>query len=105
MLDVGTTREFPPGTAKPVAIPTATVALFNLGGRMFALDDACVRCGSSLAAGSVIGGDVACAGCGWCYDIATGNVQGVPALCTDTFAATVDGSRILLATEPLARRE
>jgi nitrite reductase/ring-hydroxylating ferredoxin subunit len=105
MIDVGTTKEFPPGTAKPVAIATTAVALFNLGGRVFALDDTCVRCGSSLSAGTVAGDDVACAQCGWHYDVRTGNVRGIPALCTETFAVTIDGSRILLATEPLARRE
>jgi len=105
MLDVGTIHEFPPGAVKPVGVPPTVVALFNVGGHLFALDDACVRCGSSLSAGTITDTDVACARCGWRYDIATGNVEGVPALCTETFAVTIVGSHVLLATEPLARRE
>ena len=31
-----------------------TIALFNVDGRLFALDDACIRCGSSLALGVLV---------------------------------------------------
>jgi len=74
-------------------------ALFNAGGKVRAVDDSCVRCGTSLAAGSLAGDDLRCPGCGWHYDVATGCVAGVPGLCIDTFAVSVADSDVMLATE------
>ena len=88
--------EIAPGTVKAVTIPDATVALFNRDGSLTALDDACVRCGGSLAAGTFQKNAVCCA-CGWRYDVASGCVNGVPALRTETFrVVVVDGDVVLL---------
>jgi len=39
------------------------VALFNMEGTLFAIDDLFVRCGSSLVDGKLHGSIVACCGC------------------------------------------
>lgn len=74
------------------------VALFDIGGRLFAIEDLCVRCGTSLADGTLEGTVVACRGCDWRYDVTTGCVNDIPALRIDTFEAKVVDSRILIAT-------
>ena len=81
-----------------VSLGDRAVALFNVDGRMFAIEDSCVRCGLSLASGTLHGHDVACPGCGWRYDVRTGCVMGVPALCIDTFKVEIVDSRIMVAT-------
>ncbi|HSQ80629.1 MAG TPA: nitrite reductase (NAD(P)H) small subunit [Casimicrobiaceae bacterium] len=87
-----------PGTGTLVAVGDRAAALFNVDGHMFAIEDTCVRCGSSLASGAVHDHDVVCSGCHWRYDIRTGCVSGVPALCIDTFEVEVVDSRVMVAT-------
>jgi nitrite reductase/ring-hydroxylating ferredoxin subunit len=94
-----------PGAASATAIEGSTVALFNVGGSIYAIDDFCMRCGGSLAAGTLSGTLVACSGCDWEYDVVTGSVTGIPALRIDTFEVRVAGPDVLVPTplEPLAR--
>jgi nitrite reductase/ring-hydroxylating ferredoxin subunit len=89
-----------PGGMTKVATAVATIALFNLGGRIFALDDPCVRCGRSLAEGTLRGNEVSCPGCDWRYDVTNGCVNGIPALRTETFEVTVVDACIMLAGVP-----
>jgi 3-phenylpropionate/trans-cinnamate dioxygenase ferredoxin subunit len=103
-VDVETIGGLAPGSAMAVTASTATIALFNVDGHLYALDDSCVRCGSSLAAGRLDGTTVTCSGCDWEYDVTTGCVCGVPALQIDTFDVTVADSRVTIATCRLASR-
>ena len=89
-----------PGQGVAVAVAGDAIALFRIDGQTFAIDDACARCGSSLANGTLRGATVACAGCGREYDVRTGAVSGVPALRIDTFDVTVVESVVMLAVEP-----
>jgi len=88
------------GTATVVSVAASAVALFNVEGRLFAVDDCCVRCGSSLASGTLQGVAVACPGCNWQYDVTNGCVQGIAALCIDTFEVKIEDSRVMVATAP-----
>ncbi len=81
---------------KVVNLPQSAVAVFRLGDRIAAIDDRCVRCGKSLAAGTVAGSEVTCACCGWAYDLATGAVRGVPSLTTVVYEAVLEDDRLLL---------
>lgn len=85
-----------PGTALAVSVAAEKVALFNVRSEVFALDDKCVRCGSSLAIGHVETMNVSCPGCDWRYDLATGCVNGVPALQIDTFNVKIVDGNIML---------
>ena len=89
-----------PGAATVVRISGVSVALFNLNGNIFAINDFCVRCGASLAEGCISGLHVTCRKCEWRYDISTGRLTELPALTTDRFEVQVVNSRILVATAP-----
>jgi nitrite reductase/ring-hydroxylating ferredoxin subunit len=97
-IDAGLADRVSPGTAVVVAGACGPVALFNVRGTIFAVDDSCVRCGSSLARGALSGSDVSCPGCGWRYDVVTGSVNGIPALQIDTFEVRVVGTHVMIAT-------
>ena len=99
LVKVARLDQIVPGKGTAVQLEGHPVALFNAGGKVRAVDDSCVRCGTSLAAGSLAGDDLRCPGCGWHYDVATGCVAGVPGLCIDTFAVSVADSDVMLATE------
>lgn len=97
-VEVASTRELVAGTGALVMASDRWIALFNVNGRIFAIDDKCVRCGSSLAAGVLRASAIACSGCDWQYDVTTGCVNGIPALRTDTYEAKIVDARVLVAT-------
>jgi nitrite reductase/ring-hydroxylating ferredoxin subunit len=88
-------EQFPPGSAMARATAGRDVALFNVDGRYHAIDDLCLRCSASLAAGTLEGASVRCR-CGWTYDLATGEVRGIPRLGIDRYAAILDGSDVFV---------
>jgi nitrite reductase/ring-hydroxylating ferredoxin subunit len=104
-VDVASIDQISPGTALAVIVATDRIALFNMGGHLFAVEDCCARCGSSLAGGVVRDTTVTCE-CGWKYEVTTGCVNGIPALQIDTFEVRVDRSRVMLEARcvPRARR-
>lgn len=87
-----------------VTTPLGAVAIFVLGEALFAIDDACIRCGTSLATGNVQRTVVTCAGCGWRYDIATGQVKNVPALRAHVYDVSIVEGRVMVSTTPAAWR-
>ena len=96
-IEIGTVEHIAVGEVITIAMPTGTVAVFNVGGRIFAIDDGCVRCGASLAEGSLTDMTVTCPNCDWRYDIESGSVQGIPSLRTDIYEVKVIGRRIMVA--------
>jgi len=97
-VDIGAVGHIASGSVITVAVPTGTVAIFNVTGRIFAIDDGCVRCGASLAEGLLTDSTVSCPNCDWRYDVRTGCVEGVPSLRTDTYEVKVVGSRIMVSS-------
>jgi nitrite reductase/ring-hydroxylating ferredoxin subunit len=75
----------------------SAVALFDVNGRLYAVEDACMRCGSSIAAGLLAGAEITCNGCSWRYDVTTGCVKGVPALRVNVFEVKTVGARVMVA--------
>ena len=87
--------------ALSVVVAGESVALFNIDGRLFALDDACILCGTSLAIGLIDGTSVLCAGCHWRYDVANGGVHGIPGLRSDTFEVAVVDAHVMVDAMPM----
>jgi 3-phenylpropionate/trans-cinnamate dioxygenase ferredoxin component len=96
-VEIATLDHIAAGAPIVVTVCETAVAVFNVAGGLFAIDDSCVRCGSSLAAGSLSGSDVTCSGCDWRYDVTNGRVNGVPALRIDTFEVRTVGARVMVA--------
>ena len=101
LVEVARVDDVPLQRGLTVELSRCSVALFNVRGRIFAIDAACVRCASPLAAGDVRGDIVACAGCGWQYDVTTGRLPAIPKLCVDTFEVKIVGSRVMVC-DPFA---
>ncbi len=68
-----------PGTGRVVQLGGKTLALFNLGGTFFAIDNACTHVGGPLGEGKVNGDVVTCPWHGSRFEIKTGKVVGPPA--------------------------
>ena len=77
---VAATAEVPPGKAKMVEAGGKKIALFNVGGEYYAIDDTCSHRGGPLSKGAVEGGTITCPWHGSKFDIKTGAVIGPPAV-------------------------
>jgi len=80
------------GTAYPVG--EKVVAVFNDGGKYYAINDACPHMGSSLAEGQLENGIVACPWHGWRFRISDGAWCDAPKVKTDCYVLRVVGEEI-----------
>ena len=76
---VASTADLAPGEAKCVEVAGKKIALFNLEGSFYAIDDTCTHRGGPLSEGEVSGEEVTCPWHGAIYNIKTGAVLGPPA--------------------------
>ena len=76
---VATAAEVPPGQAKQVDAGGKKIALFNVGGAYYAIDDTCPHRGGPLSQGSIEGETVTCPWHRSKFDIKTGAVLTPPA--------------------------
>ncbi len=78
-VKVANTNEVAPGQARLVNIKGKEIALFNIGGTFFALDNACTHEEGPLAEGEIEGHQVTCPWHGTRFDVRTGEVLCPPA--------------------------
>jgi 3-phenylpropionate/trans-cinnamate dioxygenase ferredoxin component len=81
MIKVCAVADLPAGEARRVAGPGAPIAVFNLGGTFYAIDDTCTHQDASLADGFLEDdGTVECPLHAACFDLRTGEPSGPPAV-------------------------
>ncbi len=73
------TMDLEPGTATLVEIDGKEIALFNIDGKFYAIDNTCTHQGGPLAEGGIEGDVVTCPWHGATYNVKTGEVLGPPA--------------------------
>jgi nitrite reductase/ring-hydroxylating ferredoxin subunit len=78
-VKVATTNEIEPGQARLVDVNGKQIALFNIDGTFFALDNACTHRNGPLAEGKISGHEVTCPWHGSKFDVWTGEVIAPPA--------------------------
>ena len=78
-IKVASTADLAPGEAKCVEVAGKKIALFNLEGSFYAIDDTCTHRGGPLSEGEVSGEEATCPWHGAVYSIKTGAVLGAPA--------------------------
>ncbi|HTU83036.1 MAG TPA: Rieske 2Fe-2S domain-containing protein, partial [Candidatus Acidoferrales bacterium] len=75
------------------------IALFNVGGEIFATGDSCPHAGSSLGWGKLDGKVVKCRAHGLCFDVTSGNIVGGSGLSIETYATRIEGDKIFVSPE------
>ena len=93
---VATTSELSSGAGKKVELNGKEIALFNIDGKFYALDDMCPHRGGSLSEGSCEDKVVACPWHGWQYDVATGACLTSPSVQQQTYEVKVEGNDVLV---------
>ncbi|MBI4484173.1 MAG: non-heme iron oxygenase ferredoxin subunit [Acidobacteria bacterium] len=78
-MKVATAGEVSPGEARLVEAGGKQIALFNVDGAYFALDNTCTHRGGPLAEGFIEGSAVTCPWHGAQFDIKSGQVMRPPA--------------------------
>src|SRR5215207_4128677 len=68
------------GKGSLVEVQGNRIALFNLDGEVFAIDDACTHEGGPLSEGSVQGDEIVCPRCGSRFSCVSGEARGLPAM-------------------------
>ncbi len=97
-------EQVPPGKGTTATVEGKEVALFNVDGTIYAIDDSCLHHGVSLGTSTLEGKVVTCRGHGWKYDVTTGNTMHVPDYGVASYKVKVVDGKIFVdvpsATEP-----
>jgi len=94
-VKVATTDEVVPGQGKLVEVNGQKLALFNVDGAYYAIEDACGHRGGPLSEGEVKGQEVECPWHGALFNIVSGEASGPPADVAQTkYNVRVEGSNI-----------
>jgi nitrite reductase (NADH) small subunit len=89
-------NEIPPGTIREFELDGKTVALANVDGKFFAINNTCLHRGGPLGQGEMDAAVVTCPWHGWQYDVRTGKVAANPAVGVETYPVEVRGEDIFV---------
>ena len=96
-VKVGKVSEVPAGTSKVYEVNDRAIAVCNVDGAFYAIDDVCTHDEASLEQGFLEDHEIECARHGARFDVRTGDVTALPAVVPiDTFPIRVDGDDIEL---------
>lgn len=91
-IDVAPTEELGPGSFRVVELEDTSVAVFNLDGQFYAIEDVCTHDYGQLTGGTLEGGEIVCPRHGAHFDIKTGEALSAPAYePVETFPVRVEG--------------
>jgi len=89
-------QDLPPGSAKAVEIAGKSVALYNVGGSVFATANTCPHRGGPLGEGELAEGVVTCPWHRFQYDVKNGRCLTNTALSLSCHAVRLEGDSILV---------
>ena len=88
--------EIPEGEGRVVEAEGRTLALFNVGGAFYAIDNTCPHRGGPLGEGDVEGRVVSCPWHAWRWDVTTGGNANNPAVTVACYRVSVEGSSVFV---------
>lgn len=96
-LKVASLSDLAKGTCKTVQAGDKAIALFNVDGTVYALDNTCLHQGGPLGEGILEGDVVTCPWHMWEYNVRTGEKVGVSSMKVATYPVQVEGNDIKVA--------
>jgi 3-phenylpropionate/trans-cinnamate dioxygenase ferredoxin subunit len=78
-VDVAKESDFKPGSWRTLDVDDVMIAVFNLDGKFYAIEDICTHDGDVLTGGEIVGHEIVCPRHGARFDITTGEVLAEPA--------------------------
>lgn len=95
-VKVAETTDLGPGEAKVVEAEGKTIALFNVDGSYYAIDNTCLHRGGPLGEGELEGRVVTCPWHGWRYDVTTGANVNNPAVKVVAYPVRMQGTAVFV---------
>ena len=77
-ITVAKTEDLKPGSCHSVELRDVGLALFNIDGTIYALDNTCPHAGGPLGEGTLEGNLISCPWHGWKFDVPTGTCMKNP---------------------------
>lgn len=99
-LCVAQADDVPAGTSKAFAVGRHEVAVFNVDGAFFGLENCCPHQGGPLADGWLEGALITCPWHAWCFDVRSGKMTLGDFARVPRFAVKVEDGAIHVCTEP-----
>jgi len=97
---VARASDVPPGSVVRVDVEGHRVALANVDGQFYAIDDTCTHEDASLAEGGIVGDIVACPKHGSRFNVKTGRVLSLPAVrSVAVYPVRVEGDAVLISPD------
>jgi nitrite reductase/ring-hydroxylating ferredoxin subunit len=95
LIKVAITVDLPPGQAAAFEVEGRRIAIFNVDGTYYAIDDVCTHAGASLSEGCVDGCVVRCPWHDAAFDLRNGEALAPPAdLPVKTYPVSIEGDDI-----------
>ena len=96
-IEVAQLNELEPGTRKLLDVDGRALALFNVDGTIYAIDDVCTHDGGPLADGRLDGHQIECPRHGARFDVRTGKPLCMPAFVpVATHPVKVEGDKVFI---------
>ena len=94
-VKVATTAEIPPGRVNVYELNGRSIAVCNVDGTLYAIDDICTHDGGSLDQGQLEGDEIECPRHGARFDVKTGRALTLPAVMpVQSYPVQVEGDEI-----------
>ena len=91
---VAGTADIPRGSGQVAEVNGHSLAIFNVEGTFYAIDNTCVHRGGPLGEGELEGDVVTCPWHAWQFNVKTGVSVTSPSASVKTYSVKVDGSDI-----------
>jgi nitrite reductase/ring-hydroxylating ferredoxin subunit len=89
------------GMGTVVTVKGRQIAVFNLQGKFYALDNRCPHQDYPLGMSPIFNNLVICIGHAWRFDIKTGECYTVPGVCVRTYEVIVDGDEVKIRQDTI----
>ena len=96
LIRIAAVGELTPGNGTVVKADSRMLALFNVDGTYYAIDNTCPHRGGPLGEGDVEGRVVSCPWHAWRWDVTTGANVNNPAVRVACFPVTIDGGQVFV---------
>ena len=96
-ITVAKVADLTAGSGKVVEANGKSVALFNVNGTFYAIDNTCRHRGGPLGEGTLEGNDVTCPWHMWEYDVTTGELTANREIKVATYSVQVEGDEVRIA--------
>ena len=99
-ITVAQVCDIPPGTGRTVDVRGIWIALFNVDGTFYAIDNACPHAGGPLGEGKLSDSVVECPWHGWKFSVVSGERMGNSNFQVACCEVRVEGDQVQIALPP-----